>query len=287
MRLAVVQSDVEYGDPHANVGRLVAEVERLGQQRVDLAVFPEAFLTGYCADSRDEALRIALPPAWDTRTQQELDAGMRRPGADIWEQVESVVGRTGVGVVAGYASKVDTVLSNSATMWLPGRAPVTYRKTHLPFLGMDRFASPGSYLPIFETPWGKVGILICYDLRPPEPSRTLALEGADLILLPTNWPRTQTAEHYTIVRSSENKIFLAACNRVGTERGTTFVGLSGIYDPYGEALAKAGDGEETLIVDIDLSLARDKRNVIEPGEYELDLWGCRQPELYRVIGKSL
>ncbi len=283
MRLAVVQADVVYGDPNANVDRLERELAVLDSQHVDLAVFPEAFLTGYCANSREEALRIALPSAWDNRIEE---TSAPRAGADIWDRIEGCVRRYGVGVVVGYASKTDSFLSNAATMLLPGKTPMTYRKTHLPFMGMDRFASAGSYLPIFETPWGRVGVLICYDLRPPEPCRVLALEGADLILLPTNWPRSQTADHYTIVRSSENKVFLAACNRVGTENGTSFVGLSGVYDPYGAVLAKAGDQEETLIVDIDLSQARDKRNVIEPGEYELDLWGCRQPHLYGTIGKS-
>ncbi len=281
MRIAVVQANVVYGDPSANVERIERELALLDSKRVDLAVFPEAFLTGYCANTKEEALRIALPPAWDTRTAEEAHGP--RPGAEIWDRIEGCVRRYGIAVVVGYASRVGSVLSNVATMWLPGKEPVTYRKTHLPCLGMDRFATPGSYLPVFETPWGRVGILICYDLRPPEPCRALALDGAELIILPTNWPRSQTADHYTVVRSSENKVFLAACNRVGTEMGTEFVGLSGIYDPYGEVLAKAGDQEETLIADIDLSMARDKRNVIEPGEYELDLWGCRQPELYRPI----
>lgn len=286
MRLAVVQCDVAYGDPKKNLTTLERKVDELGEMGVDLAVLPEAFLTGYCAGSQAEALQIAIPSAFDSRSPEDVQRGLPRPGEDVWQRIESLVESSGISLVVGYISRYHEVLYNAATLWIPGREPVTYRKTHLPWLGVDRFARPGAFLPVFDTPWGKVGILICYDLRLPEPSRVLALEGAELIVLPTNWPRSQTADHYTVVRSSENKVFLAACNRVGSENGTTFVGKSGIYDPFGEVLAKAGDTEETLVAHLDLSLARNKRNVILPGEYELDLWGSRQPELYRAISDT-
>lgn len=283
MRLAVVQCDVAYGDPYRNLKTLERKVDELVGKGVDLAVFPEAFLTGYCVGSQAEALHVAIPSVSDSLSPEVVQRGLSQPGVDVWQRIMSLVERSGISLVLGYISRSHEVVYNAATMWIPSREPVTYRKTHLPWLGVDRFVRPGASLPVFDTPWGKVGILICYDLRLPEPSRVLALEGAELIVLPTNWPRSQTADHYTIVRSSENKVFLAACNRIGIENGTAFVGRSGIYDPFGEVLAKAGDAEETLVTDLDLSLARNKRNVILPGEYELDLWGSRQPELYRAI----
>jgi len=270
LRIAVVQSNVDYGDPNSNSARLERHLDSLAGQGVGLAVFPEAFLTGYCASSEEESLRIALP--------------MPESGSGVWPRVVAAVERTGVGVVVGFAGVLDGRLHNVATLLLPGSEPRSYAKTHLPHLGMDRFAQPGAALPVFDTPWGKIGLLICYDLRIPEPSRALALQGADLIVLPTNWPGTNLAsDFFTIVRSAENRVFLAACDRVGHENGFTFIGRSGIYGPDGECLAKAGDSEEVLIADLDLSLARIKRNVYVPGEYELDLWGCRQPDLYRSI----
>lgn len=272
MRIAVVQSDVVYGAPGENAARLGEHLDSLAQSNVDLALFPEAYLTGYCATSRSEASTIAI----------QLPS--RGGESGVWKQVIEAVEQTGVGVVVGYAGLSEGAVVNAATMWLPGNEPMTYFKSHLPLLGMDRFAQPGTDLPVFNTPWGKVGLLICYDLRIPEPSRVLALRGAQLIILPTNWPGTsQAADYFTVVRASENKVFLAACDRVGEENGFTFIGRSGVFGPDGACLAKAGDSEEVLIVDLDLAQALDKQNVYIPGEYELDLWGCRQPELYRSI----
>lgn len=272
MRIAVVQSGVVYRAPLVNAAALAGHLANLRSEQVDLAVLPEAYLTGYCAASPHEAVEMAIPvPAESGKTE-------------VWARVREAVETTGIGAVVGYAGLAKGAVVNAATMWLPGREPMTYFKSHLPHLGVDRFAQPGTDLPVFDTPWGKVGILICYDLRIPEPSRVLALRGAQLIILPTNWPGTnQAADLFTVVRASENKVFLAACDRVGEESGFRFIGRSGIYGPDGACLAKAGESEEVLIADLDLSQALDKRNVYIPGEYELDLWGCRQPGLYRPI----
>ena len=270
MRLAVVQANVVFANPTANVTRLENELLVLAERGVDLAVFPEAFLTGYCASSVEETRGLAIPLAGNDH--------------EVWRRIETAVNRTRVGVAVGYAADTGSELRNAATMWLPDGQPMNFSKFHLPHLGMDRFVSPGRDLPVFETPWGKIGIMICYDLRIPEAARVLALKGAELILVPTNWPGTsQAANMYTVVRSSENKVFLAACDRVGEEGDFGFIGLSGVYGPDGRCLAKAGEGEEVLVVDIDLAEARDKRIVYRPGEYELDLWGCRQPDLYGAI----
>lgn len=273
MRLAVVQANVVFANPAANTTRLENELLSLAERGVDLAVFPEAFLTGYCAGSLDETRRMSIPLAGNDH--------------EVWRRIETAVNRTKIGVVVGYAGFQGEQLLNAATMWLPGNGPKTYAKFHLPHLGMDRFVSPGQELPVFETPWGKVGIMICYDLRIPETARVLALKGAELILVPTNWPGTsQAANFYTVVRASENKVFVATCDRVGEEGDFGFIGLSGIYGPDGRCIAKAGEAEEVLVADIDLAEARDKRIVYRPGEYELDLWGCRQPELYEEIARA-
>jgi predicted amidohydrolase len=161
----------------------------------------------------------------------------------------------------------------------------TYRKSHLPFLGVDRFVVPGDELPVYETPLGRIGVEICYDLRFPEVTRTLALEGADIVAHPTNFPmaaKIQT-ELITVARAAENRIYLLTANRVGKERWGEFCGWSQIVDPYGRRLAEAGETEETLLVaDVEVEKARDKDYVI-PGEYELYLFGHRRPELYGAL----
>jgi predicted amidohydrolase len=162
-----------------------------------------------------------------------------------------------------------------------------YRKTHLPFLGVDRFlAAGGSISGPFETPLGKLGLLICYDLRFPEPIRTLALNGAQVVLLPTAWPAAATLypEFMAQSRSAENSLFLVAANRCGEERGTRYLGRSIITGPNGEVLAEAGPtGDEILCAEIDVSRSDAKQRVFVPGEYELDLFGDRRPELYNAL----
>ena len=126
---------------------------------------------------------------------------------------------------------------------------------------------------------------ICYDLRFPEVTRTLALHGADLVAHPTNFPvaaKVQT-EIITLARAAENRIYLLTANRVGKERTGEFCGHSQIVDPYGTRLAEADPTEETLLVaEVDVEKARDKDYVI-PGEYELYLFGHRRPELYGAL----
>ena len=184
--------------------------------------------------------------------------------------------------VCGLLERAGDVLHNAAILVGPDGLIGSYRKTHLPFLGVDRFVVPGDELNVYDTPLGRIGVEICYDLRFPEVTRTLALKGADFVAHPTNFPmaaKVQT-EVITLARAAENRIFLLTANRVGKERTGEFCGWSQIVDPYGRRLAEADETEETLLVaEVDLEKARDKDYVV-PGEYELYLFGHRRPELY-------
>lgn len=271
MRLAACQLDVRFGDPEENLQVLERTLEELRLQEVDLAVFPEAFLNGYVVGSAEDAAKIALDDA-----------------SEALKRIQKAVEATGVGAVVGYLWSEQGILRNSAALMLPGGVFHRYEKSHLPYLGFDRFAEPGSKLPVFDTPWGKIGLLVCYDLRIPEAARTLALRGADLIILPTNWPEGAelSAKHYTVVRASENRIFLAAVNRVGTENGTLFFGQSSVTDPEGKVVGSLGDEPGILIVDLDLTLARQKNRIVIPGVYETHAFAVRQPAAYEPITET-
>lgn len=282
MRIACVQTDVVFADPLANAARAIQKLEQIKEQGVDLAVFPEAYLTGYCVSTEQEAEDLAILAKTDAKA--ELVSFH-----ESLELIHAATERLDIGCVIGFAGKNSLEgRFNAAALFEPTQAPRLYRKTHLPFLGYDRFALPGLDLDVFETKWGKIGILICFDQRPPEAARTLALKGADLILLPTNWPigAEVSAEHMSIARAAENKVFMATCNRVGVENGTTFIGKSKIIHCSGRVLVAAGDSEETLIADIDVEEARQKRIVNIPGEYEMEVFKSRQPFLYRIIADT-
>lgn len=275
MRIACVQANVVFGNPNANSERVVHELERLKAQGVDLAVFPEAFLTGYCVASAEAAKQIAL----------HVEANQRHEittAPDAVSAIRQACTNLDIHAIVGFAGSEGTHVYNGAILFLPDGRMLRYKKTHLPELGLDKFVTPGDDLPVFETMLGKIGILICYDQRVPEAARVLALKGAELIVLPTNWPEgaETSADIMCVARAAENRVFYAACNRVGEENGFRFIGRSKIVAPTGNVLASACDGEETIVADIDLAEARNKRSVVRPGEYEWTVFDCRRPELY-------
>lgn len=262
MRLACVQINVVHGSGQLNIGRVLRNISVLAEQGVQLAVFPECMLTGYGAADANEAWNIALEP-------EELDP------------IASLACELKIGVLVGTLLRDGDTVYNAAVLFLPNGSRHEYRKTHLPFMGADRFTTPGDTLEPIQTPWGKIGILVCFDLRFPETARSLAMKGAELILVPTNWPEGAivSAEHIAIARAAENRVFVATCNRVGEERGFRFIGRSKIVGIDGELLASAGEEEAVLTADLDLSLAQTKKRVVIPGEYETDCF-ARRPELY-------
>jgi predicted amidohydrolase len=163
----------------------------------------------------------------------------------------------------------------------------TYRKVHLPFLGVDRFTTPGDQpFAVHETAGMRIGMNICYDGGFPEPARVLTLLGADLVVLPTNWPPGAECMAGCVVnaRAMENNIFYAACDRVGQERSFNFIGQSKICDPSGRVLAEAmHDREAILYAEIDVAVARQKKIVRRAKQHEIDRIRDRRPEFYGPI----
>ena len=268
MRVAVAQIEPRLMEKERNLAACLARLEEAAAAGASLLVLPECAIPGYMFSSAAEALPYA----------EEI------PGPST-EAFEDACGRLDAHVVCGLLEREGEHLYNSAVLVGPDGLVGSYRKTHLPFLGVDRFTVPGDVLPVYDTPLGRIGLEICYDLRFPEATRTLALAGADIVAHPTAFPvaaRIQT-ELITVARAAENRIFLLTANRVGRERTGEFCGWSQIVDPFGVRLAEAGPTEEVLLVaEIDVERARDKDYVI-PGEYELYLFGDRRPELYRTL----
>ena len=268
MRVAVAQLDPKLGEKERNLEACLARLDEAAAAGAELLVLPECAVPGYMFESADEALPFA----------EEIPGPSTAVLADACR-------RLGTHVVCGLLERDGDGLRNAAVLVGPDGLVGTYRKTHLPFLGVDRFVVPGDELQVYDTPLGRIGIEICYDLRFPEATRTLALRGADIVAHPTNFPvaaRIQT-ELITVARAAENRIYLLTANRVGKERWAEFCGWSQIVDPYGRRLAEADGTEEALLVaDVEIEKARDKDYVV-PGDYELYLFGDRRPELYGAL----
>lgn len=270
MLLAVVQMDVALGDVERNLSQMLARFEESRRRGADLTLFPECALSGYCFENATEASphAQAIPgPATERFANACRDLG----GCAVFGLIEAAGSR----------------LYNAAALVGPRGVIASYRKTHLPRLGVDCFAAAGDGpFAVHEVEGVRVGINICYDCAFPEPARALALAGADLIVLPTNWPTGADCmpEHAVNTRALENSVYYAAADRVGTERGFSFIGKSRISGPRGETLASSAGTEETILyADIDPARARNKRVERGPGVIALDRFADRRPELYGLL----
>ncbi len=268
-KIAGVQMDCRLGDKRANLDAIRTRLREAAEHGAQLIVFPECVLTGYSFENKDEAWAYVEPvPGPSTET---LAGDCRQLG--VW---------AALGLVEGVEK--NRQLFNACALVGPKGNISSYRKIHLPCMGLDRFATPGN-LPFAVHDLGglRVGITICYDGSFPESARVLTLLGADLVLLVTNWPtgaRT-TAKYLVQARALENHIYYAAVNRVGEERGFRFIGQSQIVDCAGELLAFSdADREEILYADIDPGWARAKQVVNIPGKYEINRVAHRRPEMY-------
>ncbi len=272
VKVAVAQMDPKLGENAVNLARILALYREAAGQGARLVVFPECAVSGYgfaTLEAGHAAAETIPGPATDA-----LAAACRE---------------TGAYAVVGLLEREDAErVYNSAALIGPEGVVGVYRKAHLPLLGVDRFTTPGnSGFRVWDVAIGRVGIAICYDLRFPEATRVLALAGADIIALPTNWPDgSQNAPQFvTRTRALENRVFLLACNRCGEESGFWFFGHSQIADPGGNVLAEAGDGEAICYAEIEPEQARQKRIVLRPGAFELDTVGDRRPDLYAALVK--
>lgn len=275
MKIAAVQIDVALGEPERNLARMVEALGETSRQGARLTVFPECALTGYCFESLAEAKPFAE----------------NVPGPSV-ERMAAVCRKLDSYAVYGLLEADGERLFNAAVLVGPTGVIGSYRKIHLPYLGIDRFTTPGDRpFGVHGVPGGdagelRLGMNICYDGAFPEAARVMALDGADLIVLPTNWPPGAecSAQFVINARAMENHVYYLAVNRVGTERGFHFIGGSKICGPSGNVLAEARhDHEAILYAEIDLQLARRKRVIRVPGKHEIDRFADRRPEMYRRL----
>lgn len=270
MRIAGVQMDVALGDIQGNLRAVQGHLHHTAADGARLSVFPECALCGYCFESLEEALPFA-----------ESIPGPAT--AALGESCAEVNGFALVGLLERDGSR----LFNACVLIGPAGLVGHYRKVHLPYLGVDMHTTPGDRpFAVHEMDGLRVGMNICYDAAFPEAARALALQGADLIALPTNWPPGAecTAASVINARALENAVYYIAVNRVGTERGFSFIGRSKIVDPSGKTIAEASSQqEEVLYAEIDVAQARRKRIVRVPGKHEIDRFADRRPEMYGLL----
>ncbi|MER5626475.1 carbon-nitrogen hydrolase family protein [Streptosporangium sp. NPDC002544] len=274
IRIGVAQVGVDRTDVAANVERVVDTLREGAATGQRLVVFPECVLTGYLFGSRAETHAAAI------------SAGDPRIG-----RIVEACREYSTHAVVGLLEEADGRVHNTALVLGPTGIIGRYRKQHLPYLGADRFVDPGTDAAprVVDTPFGRVGVMICFDLRFPESARELGLQGADVIAMPTNWPEGADilADHMVRVRALENLVHLAVADRADSESGTRFIGRSQIIAPSGTVLVDAGEKEGLFGAAIDVRDSRTKRLIIRPGEFELPVFSGRRPEMYGEITRPV
>ncbi len=257
MIVSVAQIDVAWGQPEVNLARAsewIAEARRRGS---DLVVFPELWTTAY---DLVRAGQYASTP----------DEGVFRSLSQLARQHH-------IYITGSVLKRQQDAIYNCAPLFSPaGDLLGDYDKIHLfRLMDEDKYLTAGRRTPLFDLPWGRCALGICYDLRFPELFRKYALAGAELILIPAEWPYPRLEHWRTLLRARaiENQCFVVACNRVGRGGDAQFFGHSAVIDPWGRCLVEAGESEILLTVSLDLRLVQDVRR-------QLTVFDDRRPDVY-------
>lgn len=270
IRIACQQMAPVIAQPERNKHTIVEAIRHALNEGANLIVLPELVTSGYVFQSKDEVKSLALVG----------EASSFQDWIDALGESDSIV-------VGGYPELADdqTIYNSVAILDRCGLI-ASYRKIHL-WDEEKRWFTPGDVAPpVLETRLGRLGFLICYDLEFPESVRDLALRGAELVVVPTNWPRSVRPEGErpaemgnAMVAARTSRVFIACCDRVGIERGIEWNGGSCVVDIDGWVLHERPARDAGMIIaDIDLARARDKalneRN---------DVLSDRRPEFYSSL----
>ena len=256
MKVACIQMDVRFCQVEENFCRAETLIREAMKDDPDVIILPEMWNTGFFPEEVNDP--------WGERVISKIGALAKEYAVNI--------------VAGSVAEKRNGNVYNTAYVFDRSGTPIaTYDKTHLfSPMGEDKRFTPGDALCRFTLDGVPCGLIICYDLRFPELSRFLALEGIDALLVVSQWPLERIFHLQTLCRARaiENQVCLACCNGCGNAGNTKFGGGSMILDPLGNTLTEAGENEIIITANWDLSQLRDLRN-------SFNVFADRRPDLYR------
>jgi omega-amidase len=257
VRVGLCQIEMDAGDPQGNLSGALASVASVAEYS-DIACLPELVTAGY-----------------DLERMAELAI---ESGDATYRALADAARRHRLYLVAGSVpERRDGRIYNTTFVYNPeGEEIARYAKAHVFSLtGEDRVFTGGDATTTFDTPWGTMGLTICYDLRFPEIYRKLALEGALVIFAPAQWPMVRLLHWRTLLqaRAIENQCFIIGVDRAGFEGEFEFAGHSCAVDPLGKVMAEAGEGPESFVADLDFDVLRRFRE-------KIPCFRDRRPDLY-------
>lgn len=244
IRAAAAQWDIRLGDTSHNLGKAESFLSKFADSGVNLAVFPEMWSCGF--DYRDLRAHAGATPG-------------------ILDRLAGISQKTGITICGSLPQEEDEKIFNSLFVVGSKGDVCSYRKIHLfTPTGEDKHFAPGGNAVVCNTDVGGIGLVICYDLRFPELSRALALEGAEIIICCAQWPGVRINHWNTLLsaRAIENQVFVVAANRIGQDFSIVYGGSSRIISPFGNVLAECGSGEEYAVCDLDFKELSDFRSMM-------------------------
>ena len=263
VKIAVAQIDCEVGAVDRNLAHIRRWARAARDAGCDVIVLPEMADTGYVMDTITSAAQ-----SWDR-------------GA--FPQLSEMASELGLHIICGLSERSDQGVHNAvAVLDSTGKLLCKYRKVHL-FTGApvheEQHLVPGDQLCLVEVGDFRWGVMVCYDLRFPEMARAMALQGADVIVVPSAFPFPRLKHWTTLLaaRAIENQVYIVAANRVGTDGSVTFCGASQIIDPYGVVIATAPEMGEILIS------GELETDVIAKTRASLRVFEDRVPSVYRRV----
>lgn len=269
VRLALLQINCA-GSRAANLARAEKAIREAVQKKAQVMLLPEVF---------HELFFIT------DLNQKYFDTAEPIPGP-ITEMMQKLAAELGVVIVAPiYESVGRSVYYNSAAVInADGRLLGVYRKNHIPLNTIfyeKLYFKPGNLgYPVFDTRFGKIGVLICHDRHYPEGARALALNGAEILLVPSATPDKSLSrkvwEKELCAHAIFNEYFVAGLNRTGQEGNYYYYGHSVAFDPAGEMICQAGEGDEILLVDCDLEQVTQRRRAWQ-------FFRDRRPDSYGIL----
>ncbi len=252
---AAIQFNVKQGDVDANLAYVRIALQKASESGTNLAVLPEMWSSGFAYKNLNE---LAGRTAGIVEELLELSRSLK------------------MVIVGSMPEPHGEKVFNTVYVADNGALAGTYRKLHLfSLLGEDKAFDSGDAWLLADTSLGKIGVIICYDLRFPELSRRLAVEGAQAICVPAQWPKPRQEHWRTLLRARaiENQLFVVSCNTCGLVGKLDFFGMSMIIDPKGEVLAEGGETEGAVQAPLDLQIMVDWRA-------QIPCFNDRRPELY-------
>ena len=225
---------------------------------------------------------LVLPETWNTGffPKEGLEGLCDRDGQLVKARIGALAKEFAVNIVAGSVSNMRNgkVYNTAMVFDRQGACIASYDKTHLfTPMGEDHYYTPGDHLCRFTLDGVSCGLIICYDVRFPELTRSLTVPGLDVLFMVSQWPNVRTfhLRSLTTARAIENQMFVVCCNSCGTAGETVYGGNSAIIDPWGETIALAGETEQLLSAELDMSVIDKIRNSIH-------VFRDRRPELYQL-----